>query len=318
MDTITLRAYTPGNEREWNEFVASSRNGTFLFDRRYMDYHSTRFRDASLMAYKGGRLRALLPANITDDGVIHSHQGLTYGGWVLPMGHIDGADLLSIFQAATELWSSQGITELDYKPIPAIYHRQPAEEDLYALFRLGAELTGCGLSTSINLCDGVRFNQMQRRHLRKAEQLGCIIEETFDTEEFMTLLEACLLERHGVRPVHTAGELAMLRRSFPDNIRFFVIRGKDDGKPDAGVCVYDTGTVAHAQYIATTPEARKKNMLTLLFHHLITDVFRHSRYFDFGISTEDNGAYLNEGLLRQKNSYGGSGTVYQRYRLKLV
>lgn len=317
MDSIRIVRYTPDCKREWDDFIDRSRNGTFLLLRDYMDYHSDRFRDCSWMAYVNGKLRAVIPANIDDEAVLHSHQGLTYGGWLTPTGHLDGADMLRIFEASLTEWRHGGIKELDYKPVPYIYCKTPADEARYALFRLGAQLTGCGLSTAIDLRTGVAFNQMQRRHLRKASEMPITINEETDVEPFMALLTDCLQERHGVMPVHTCGEMRMLRERFPENIRIFVLRLGDDATPQAGVCMYDTGFVAHAQYIATTSTARGSNLLTPLFSHLICEVFRERRYFDFGISTEDNGHYLNEGLLRQKTSYGGSGVVYERFRLKV-
>ena len=42
-----IKGYDPSMSDEWNRFVASARNATFLFDRGYMEYHSDRFRDAS-------------------------------------------------------------------------------------------------------------------------------------------------------------------------------------------------------------------------------------------------------------------------------
>lgn len=316
MDTVSIDRYSPERKQEWDDFVSRSRNGTFLLQRGYMDYHSDRFRDSSWMAYQKGKLRAILPANIDDAGTLHSHQGLTYGGWITPMGHLDGEDLLEIFGRALEVWSKEGIRELDYKRMPYIYCRTPADEDLYALFRLGAVRTGCGLSSAINLREGVGFNQMQRRHLRKSQTLPFTISEEANVAPFMELLNACLQERHGVDPVHSCEEMQMLRNRFLDNIRVFVLRMDGAETPQAGVCVYDTGIVAHSQYIATTPQARELNLLTPLFHHLITDVFADRPYFDFGISTEDNGRYLNTGLLRQKFSYGGTGVTYDRYSLK--
>ena len=71
--------YTPGHIAEWNQFVEASKNGTFLFDRRYMDYHADRFNDFSLMFYLGSRLLAVLPAHVVGD-TLCSHNGLTYGG----------------------------------------------------------------------------------------------------------------------------------------------------------------------------------------------------------------------------------------------
>lgn len=315
MDTI--ERYTPALAREWDDFIGRSRNGTFLLRRGYMDYHSDRFVDCSWVVRRRGGIRAVLPANIDSAGVLHSHQGLTYGGWIMPTGHVDGAELLEIFGQAIEVWRAEGIRELDYKPIPDIYASAPAQEDRYALFRLGATMSGCGLSAAVPLADGPRLNQMQRRHLRDAADLDWSISEAENVDAFMNLLSECLMDRHGVRPVHSAAELQLLRDRFPENIRIFLLALKGETRPDAGVCMFDTGIVAHAQYIATTARGRELNLLTPLFVRLMSDIFATRRWFDFGISTEDNGLVLNVGLLRQKFSYGGSGVIYPRYSLLL-
>ena len=75
-----IKRYTPADEAAWNDFTACSRQGTFLLDRRYMDYHADRFEDFSLMVYHKNLLYALLPANRMADGTLCSHGGLTYGG----------------------------------------------------------------------------------------------------------------------------------------------------------------------------------------------------------------------------------------------
>ena len=80
---ITTERYTADKLEEWNGFVALAKNGTFLIDRRFMDYHSDRFADFSIMFYdEKNRLVALLPANRKGDSVC-SHRGLTYGGLVM-------------------------------------------------------------------------------------------------------------------------------------------------------------------------------------------------------------------------------------------
>lgn len=299
---------------EWNEFVRTSRNATFLFDRGYMDYHADRFADCSWMVWKKNRPVAILPANIDGDGVMHSHGGLTYGGWLLPPAHIDGSDLLSIFSEGVGVWLDCGYTALDYKPIPYIYASAPSQEDEYALFRLGARLTECNLSATIDNRLGWNPNKLQRRHFNAALRAGFELVETADVEPFMCMLTECLRERHGVCPVHSGEELQLLRDRFPENIRIHLALA--DGEPQAGVCVYDTPMTAHAQYIATSLRGRELNLLTPLFHQLISDIYASRRYFDFGICNEEHGLYLNAGLLRQKCSYGASGTVYSRYLLE--
>lgn len=311
-----LRRYERDDAGMWDAFVRASRNGTFLLERPFMDYHADRFEDCSWMAFRKGKLRGALPANLDKDGVLHSHQGLTYGGWILPPEHVDGAAVLELFETFTGELKKSGIRKLDYKPIPYIYWEQPSQEDEYALFRMGARLTESNLSAAINLSLPVHYNKLRRRTLASAVRQPVILEEAEDCEEFMAMTAACLEERHSTRPVHTAQEIRLLQSRFPERIRMFTAHYAGE-KPDAGVMIFDTGRVAHAQYIATTPRGREENLLTPLFNQLITETFSTRNYFDFGISNEDHGLFLNEGLLRQKYSYGATGVTYSRWILDL-
>lgn len=309
----------------WDEFVEHSRNATFLHKRDYMDYHSDRFHDHSLMAMKKGRLAALLPADIltsTDDrspagtDSLRSHGGLTYGGWLLPARHLDSADFMEMWSAWLDYCRASGIGSIDYRPVPAIYHRAPSGDDIYALWRCGAQMTECNLSAAIDLDADPGPDQMRRRHLRKSATLATEITREPEPAAFHAMLTDCLRERHDASPVHTAAELATLAARFPDNIQISTIRL--DGVPAAGVCLFKTARVAHCQYIATTPEGRRLNLLTPLFVDLIEEARAEGRrYFDFGTSNEDHGLHLNTGLIRQKDSYGASGTPYPRYTITL-
>ncbi len=314
-DGWTIIRYTRDREAEWNRFVAESRNGTFLLDRRFMDYHADRFQDCSLLAIKKGAVRAILPANLTEDGVLHSHQGLTYGGWLIPERHFDGADMMSLFDEWLKWCRSEGIREIDYKPIPYIYWKFPAADDLYALWRFGAVQTGAGLSSAFPLADRPRFEERQRRNMKRALREGITVSRTEDALSFMALVNSCLQERHGVDAVHSGEELARLRASFPSEIELWVAKNPN-GQAEAGICVFNTGRVIHTQYISTTPEGRAHGSLALLFDHIM-DVYRDAQWFDFGISTEDNGHYLNAGLLTQKSELGGRGLLYPRFTLTL-
>lgn len=314
MERFEIRRYKTEDAAVWNEFVGNSRNGTFLFDRRYMDYHADRFSDHSLLAYRGGKLSAVLPANESGD-ILYSHQGLTFGGWVIPMLHFDGSLMLELWDCFLAYCRERGFTEIIYKSVPHIYTSLPAEEEQYALFRHNATITVSNLSSTIDLREPHKFNMSKRQQLRKAEKADLRIEETRDYTAFWAILEACLKERHEASPVHSLAEITLLASRFTSNIRLFTI--SDDEGVQAGVCIYDTGRVAHSQYTATTQKARNNYYLVKLYHHLIFDVFADRRYFDFGISNEDSGRVLNSGLLNQKFSMGGTGVVYNHYRITL-
>ena len=60
---LEIVRYTPDQKQAWNDFVGRSKNGTFLLDRDYMDYHADSFTDHSLMVYRRDKLYALLPIN---------------------------------------------------------------------------------------------------------------------------------------------------------------------------------------------------------------------------------------------------------------
>lgn len=326
MDSISnwrIVRYRPEDKECWDAFVKESRNATFLHLRGYMDYHADRFDDWSLMAYKGDKLRALLPAEVAIDAdgrrMMGSHRGLTYGGWLLPARHIDGEDVLSLFDALMGYCRENGIAAVDYKPVPLIYHRMPSQEDVYALWRFGARRECVNISSTIRLGQNPGFNSQQRRNMSKfakayPEAKIELLQSDEAVEEFHALLSECLAERHEARPVHSVSEMQMLRQRFEDNIEIYGVRR--EGRLQAGVCMYLTDEVAHSQYIASTSAGRREGALAWLFSKLIGEVYAGYRYFDFGISTEEGGRILNAGLLRQKSGLGGSGTVYERYILE--
>ena len=145
-----IRRYTPDCADEWNQFVAESKNGTFLFDRRYMDYHQDRFRDHSLMFYQDGRLLAVLPAHVDGD-TLYTHRGLTYGGLVMSP-RLTIVETLALFRELNAMLRSEGLKHVIYKAVPWIYHRLSAEEDLYALYHeCHARIVARDYSTNIFL-----------------------------------------------------------------------------------------------------------------------------------------------------------------------
>lgn len=310
----SIRRYISKDAEMWDNLVAESRQGTLLHLRGYMDYHSDRFKDCSLIACRKGKPVAILPANRVEDK-LYSHQGLTYGGWVTPLSHFDGADMLDVFETWILWCKENNITEILYKTVPHIYHRIPAEEDLYALFRYGASPWVTNLSSVIDMREIPMMNTLQKRNLKKAATISPWIRETDKVSEFMPVLEDCLKSRHDAIPVHSTSELQYLKDRYPENIRFFM--AGTENKVEAEVCIYDTAGVAHCQYIATSESGRYNGTLTYLFHHLITKTFAGNKYFDFGTSNEDGGKILNHGLIHQKVGLGGRGVTYQSFRIRL-
>lgn len=315
MSMTEIIRYDASMTARWDEFARMSRNGTMLHQRGYMDYHSDRFKDCSLVALHEGKLCALLPACIEGD-TLWSHRGLTYGGWLVPLKHFDATVMVEVMDAACQWMSDNSIKRLVYKPVPHIYHRYPCEEDLYALFRHQAKLIETNISTTIDLTCPLPLDRGNKSGANAARKAGIQVGPSEDWEGYWRLLSSLLDERYGTRPVHTLDEMRLLHGRFPDGIRLYA--ATLDGEMLAGVVMYLSQPVAHCQYIGASPQGKDSKALTLLFDYLIGEAKASGyRYFDFGISNEDHGRYLNEGLVRQKSRLGGRGIVYNTFEINL-
>jgi Acetyltransferase (GNAT) domain len=310
---LRVARYTPDDRRAWDDFVARAKNGVFLFRRDYMEYHADRFTDASLLVYDDDALVALLPGNVRERTYV-SHGGLTYGGFVTD-ARMRTATMLQVFDAVLAHLREREVEELLYKPLPHIYHSMPAEEDLYALFRAGATLIRRDVATTIARGAAAPYTKGRKYCVSKGRKSEIAITRSHDFEAFMQVEEQNLLARYGTAPVHTAAELALLASRFPDNIKLFI--ATKDGAVLAGTVVYETPRVAHTQYIASSERGRELCALDLVLDHLIRGEYAEKPFFDFGISTEEQGRFLNVGLSENKESYGGRATVYDWYRLDL-
>ena len=243
---LTVTPYTPDQRSAWDEFVRRSKNGVFLFCRDYMDYHADRFADSSLLFFEGDRIAAVLPANHVGDEWV-SHGGLTFGGVVTDERMtIDG--MRAAFDLLLDHLRQGGVRRLVYKPVPHIYHRLPAEEDLYLLFVKGARLIRRDLSTTIAIRHPLPYAKGRKWSINKARKADVGVEPSLDFEAFMAIEEYVLRKYHGTKPVHSAAEIQLLAERFPENIRLF--GAFREGDMLAGVIVYADAGVAHAQYIS--------------------------------------------------------------------
>lgn len=315
---MELIKYTPELEECWNQFVAQSKNGTFMLDRRYMDYHSDRFEDCSVLFVEKGRVFAAFPANIGHDAErqVFSHQGLTYGGLIMS-DEINATRVLEAFGLMAQHYRREyGAERLRYKSIPYIYHRQASCEDEYALFRNGARLVVCNLSTTINLKAPIAYSTQRRRALNRAARSQWVVEETTDYQAYWAILNEVLSLRHNASPIHSGQELQLLAGRFPENIKLYVVKDHDRSII-AGAFVFIYNNVVHTQYLAATDKARHTGALDLVIDHLIRTYAPTHQYLDLGTSMEPGTPLFIEGLIYQKEGFGGRGICYNQYEMRL-
>ncbi|MFD0991441.1 GNAT family N-acetyltransferase [Mariniflexile jejuense] len=305
--------YTRDYYDEWNSFIENSKNATFLFHRDFMEYHSDRFEDFSLLAYKKNKLVAVLPANKNGKDV-YSHQGLTYGGVVLEK-EVKFEIVVEIFKNILKYLETQSVKNLIIKQIPSIYITNTNDEILYLMFVLKAELLKRDTLSVVNLFERLKISNNRLEGFKRGEKNGLVIREEDTFELFWNdILIKNLKKKHNASPVHSLEEMTLLKRRFPNNIKQFNVY--KDNKIVAGTTVFESKYVAHSQYISGDESKNSLGSLDFLHIYLINEVFKEKKYFDFGISNENYGLQINKGLQFWKEGFGARTITQDFYKVK--
>ena len=311
---MRIERYSQLKFDEWNQFNANCKNCLFMFDRKYMDYHSDRFVDHSLMFYDEDELIAILPMSEHENELV-SHGGLTYGGFITDT-KMKQHTMNDCFDILIDHARDNGFKSIRYKSIPHIYHSQPAEEDRFALFAHEARLVTIDVSTYVRLANPLKMPKGRKAQISRAKREGVEIRELTelkDFEDFIALENSVLIERHDTKAVHTGAELKLLHDRFPDNVK--LIAALSNNKLIAGTVIFVYNNVVHTQYMAADDEARTVGALDLAVNTVMLEYKDSKEWLDFGISTEHGKVYLNEGLCSQKESFGGRTGVYEVWEM---
>ena len=310
MSNYRVEKYTKENRLAWDTFISGAKNATFLFARDFMEYHSDRFTDYSLLVYKDDLLYAVLPANIVGDK-LYSHKGLTYGSLVLSKS----AKLLYTFEAFKALLAfldAKAISSLELRNIPTFYNTMPSDELSYFLFKANATLIKRDALMVIDTSTKIKFQKNRREGINKAKRNGLTIAVEHNFEGFWNeILIPNLQKKHGVAPVHSLEEIQLLATKFPDHIK--QVNVYKDNVIVAGTTLFLTKTTIHPQYVSGNSDKNAFGSLDLAYDYIINHFDSSKRYFDFNISSEENGTALNSGLIFWKESCGARTYVADNY-----
>ena len=305
--------YSPEYKILWNQCVENASNSHFLFYRDYMEYHADRYKDHSLLVFYGEKLVAVFPAT-EKKAVITSHGGLTFGG-LIHSSKLTTSQEVRIICQILRYYKERKYYSLIYKPSPWTYHSSPCEGDIYAISSGGGHIIESHLATAIDYLTPLKFAAGRKNQIHRAQKNGVLISESKEWDIFTQLLGNVLMARHNVLPVHTPEELSVLQSRFPDNIKLWV--AKKDEALLAAVVIFITSVAVHTQYMVSSDDGCYLGALDLILAKLISDYQSTKRFFCFGISTEGNGRILNEGLLYQKESFGGRAVVHNIWEVIL-
>ena len=169
---------------------------------------------------------------------------------------------------------------------------------MYAIFVNNGKLIRRDASSAIFLFNKIKVSQLRLRGIKKARMNNLMVKVSNDFASFLRLCNRYCGTNTNSNPFTPIREMELLSNKFPQNIKLFA--AFDGDKMLAGVLVFETEVVAHCQYMVNSADGKGLGALDMVIDHLINEYSDKKRYFSFGVSTENNGAFLNEGLINQK------------------
>lgn len=310
-------------DKQWDDFISLSDNGTLFHTRKFLSYHpKKRFKDTSFIVLKKGKIFSLFPAAIIERNgqkILSSHPGASYGGFV-HKSDLKLQDAFSIVEGLIEYARKLKCNYVELTQIPIIYQSKYSNYLDFALIKNGFEYKRREISSVVQLDipEGKllsTYRATARTATKKSMKLGIEIRECEEFENYYEILKKNLSLRHNVQPTHTLSELKKLKKIFPDEIRLWgAFKGK---KLIAGVCNFSANPkVVLAFYISHLEKYQEYRAVNLLFYEIMKEYQTEGfKFLDFGIFTVNMDP--NWGLARFKENFGARGIFRDTFKIKL-
>jgi hypothetical protein len=302
--------YTQNLREEWEDFVGEADNGTLFHLQRFFDYHPEgRFDHHHLIFRRATKIFSLFPAALRE-GILSSHSGASYGGFVVKRG-LGIREALGLVQGLLNYAQDQEIKGVRLTIPPIIYWKHPNNYLDFALLRNGFRYEKRELTSVIGLTYRSEedilstFRNETRTAVRKAKRSGVLVAESDDLDSFYEILKKNLWLRHNVTPTHSLAELILLKKLLPERIKLF--SAFYQGKQIAGVVLFVCNAkVVLAFYISHNQDFQNLRAVNLLFYECLRWAWKEGfQWLDLGTFTLN--MEPNLGLGRFKENFGAQG-----------
>ncbi len=266
---------------------------------------------------------ALIPAALkseNESSIFCSHPGSSHGGIIINQT-FDTAKALTLIPLLIEHCNGMGVKAIEMKMVPRIYHSWPSDEIDFSLRYYGFSPEISELATALPLknIENIELHMKKNaiKNRNQAINRGVTVKESKDLASFWKILECNLMKKHNTHPTHTYNEILDLTKRFPENIKLFSAFYEE--KMIAGVLVFILNSrVLNCFYICHDEKFQHFRPLNLVFSTLIHWGLNEGFHFvDWGISTENKGKAVNQGLFKFKEGFGGRGVLRETYRITL-
>lgn len=326
----TIVRYQEQHEKIWDEFIKQqSINGTFLQERAFLNYHGKdKFKDVSLLFFLENELVALCPAcEIIEEGkkVFYSHQGSTYGGFVVKKSIYKTEKILQLLQEFEEYLIQEHYDKCILKPTMKLLCKENVDLLEFCLYyRHYNEYKELNLYIDYDTYNEdilSNLSHMKQRIVKKCFKEGLVMREITTEEEikaFYTILEKNL-KKFDTKPVHTTNELLDLYwNRIPGRVKFYGAYLQDKIVAGTMVFLFEETMCVHTQYLAADLDYNKLSPMSFVYYS-VAKIYKELGYktLSWGITTEHLGKEINMGLTKNKEDYGSGYVTNYIYEKEL-
>lgn len=314
---FTFVQYKEEYEKVWDDFIDSSCNGTFLSARRFLNYHKTRFVDASILIYNEKKnLAAVCPAceaEIDGKRTFFSHRGSTFGGLIVDEKHYEAKYVITMLEELCAYVKELGFEQMYMKQTTDIFALRESGLFHYAYVYKGFTAYP-ELSTYVDFSQYKEnvisnFAQGKRTNVHNCEKAGLTWRELTTKDEIADFYDILCenLQKYDTKPVHSLEELYELKyERLSEECGFYGIFSPENEMLAGSMMFYfDRAGTAHTQYLAARQAYNKLSPMSYMYYAMIMEMMKKGyKKLSWGTATEDLGRFLNMGLVTSKEDYG--------------
>lgn len=311
---------------EWDKFIEHKAiNATFLHYRKFYDHNPLNAKDdASLMFFKENRLVAVFPANLYQENnniILHSYLRATYGGFIIS-NKVGLEAAIQIVDETIKYARQNNVQQIIVRNPFRIYHSNLCDETDYAMWLHGFRVSKREIETAVQLGGDIGtirsyYHKGTKYSVGRARK-NIKVRLSEDFKNFWVMLEKCLMERYGQKPVHDYASICRLRENVGEKNVLLFGAYYEDQLVGGNVVFKINNSVLHGQYNASDWNFQHFAPLHAVVDYIIG--WGHERgfkYFNMGMSHENDGQAINKGLLHYKEGFGGRGLLRETMKFEI-
>jgi len=314
--TLSIIKYNKEYIHIWDKFVEEELFGTIYHTRNFISYHpENRFQDESIIIYLDDVIACVLPCCKKGDKYF-SYTGATYGGPVISRNYAKVKYMKLIIDKIFDYYENK----IEFRLANDIYFN----ESCHSLYFLLSQKTKIYPELSWYIKSSDDFiekivNKRNKKNLKKSLtdlEITCDYEKEEYKEEnyikFYDILKKNLNTNHQSDPTHSLEEFLKVKNLLKEKQRLYLVKNKENIL--GGVFVIKvTQQCWYTFYISRNIDLDKTNMSVMYLMYKISQDAKKENvtYVDYGISTEDRGKLINEGLTDYKESSLGGISNYR-------